>query len=465
MSRPSNQLAPSSALSDADDLGYDVAPGFELAPVERLFCELVAIDSPSLGERRMADRVRSELERLGFEVDEDETSGANDGMVTSMTASRRARHVLPGTVLSELRHVRLSHTGSTVGNLFATLPGTGEPLLFITHLDTVQPALGKRAQVHPDGRITSSGDTVLGADCLGGVAAVLAAVADVEERGVAHRPIELCCMVAEEIGNVGARAFDFSRCRSSVAYTLDYSGDPNCFAYQAPTIIYVTADIKGRSAHAGFEPEKGVSAVKIAAEAIDRIDVGRIDGETTANVGLISGGTGTNIVPATCMVRGEVRSYDHRKAVEQAEHMKSLFEAAAQAEGGEVTVTLSEACHAYRTPLDAPVVRHFEAACRACGLPKAQGAPTFGGSDNNVAAACGISGIVIANGMRLAHSTREHVLPGDLRAIQRLVEELLTVGLHPAGEGSQDGAVVDELSQAIEAYCTGADEASGDAVD
>ena len=446
LDQPSSQTSDQTDSALCPDPGYDVAPGFDLAPVERLFCELVAIDSPSLGERRMADRVRAELERLGFSVDEDETSGANDGMVTSMTASGRARHVLPGMVPSELRHIRLRHTGSTAGNLFATLPGTGEPLLFVTHLDTVQPAHGKRAQVHPDGRITSSGDTVLGADCLGGVAAVVAAVENLEARGVAHRPVELCCMVAEEIGNVGARAFDFVRCRSSVAYTLDYSGDPHQFAYQAPTIIYVTADIRGRSAHAGFEPEKGVSAVKIAAEAIDHIDVGRIDSETTANVGLISGGTGTNIVPATCVVRGEVRSYDHEKAVAQAEHMKSLFEAAARAEGGEVAVTLSEACHAYRTPLDAPVVRHFEAACRACGLPAAQGAPTFGGSDNNVAVACGISGIVMANGMRLAHSTREHVLPGDLRAIQRLVEALLTVDLD-----AETGA--DGLTEAIEAYC------------
>ena len=204
LDQPSSQTSDQTDSALCPDPGYDVAPGFDLAPVERLFCELVAIDSPSLGERRMADRVRAELERLGFSVDEDETSGANDGMVTSMTASGRARHVLPGMVPSELRHIRLRHTGSTAGNLFATLPGTGEPLLFVTHLDTVQPAHGKRAQVHPDGRITSSGDTVLGADCLGGVAAVVAAVENLEARGVAHRPVELCCMVAEEIGNGGS---------------------------------------------------------------------------------------------------------------------------------------------------------------------------------------------------------------------------------------------------------------------
>lgn len=414
------------------DLGYDVAPGFELAPVERLFCELVAIDAPSLREREMAERVRAELEDIGFAVDEDATAGENDGMVTSMACTHRARHVLPGMFPPALRSLRLQHSGSNAGNLFAMLPGEGEPLLFITHLDTVQPAHGKRAQVHADGRITSDGSTVLGADCLGGVAAVLSAVRALEERGEAHRPVELACMVAEEIGNVGARAFDFSRCRAEISYTLDYSGDPNCYAYQAPTIIYVTADIAGRAAHAGFEPEKGVNAIKVAAEAIDRIPCGRIDGETTANIGIISGGRGTNVVAGSCVVRGEVRSYTHEKAVAQAELMKGLFKEAAERAGAHVEVTLSEACRAYRTPQDAPVVRHFERAVEACGLPAAAGAPTFGGSDNNIAVACGISGIVIPNGMRLAHSTREYVEPGDLRAIQAIVEKLLTEGLDAA---------------------------------
>lgn len=422
---------PGSALPLDPASTYDVAPGFELAPVERLFCELVAIDSPSLGERAMANRVRAELERIGFEVDEDATAGANDGMVTSMSTSRRVQRSLAGMIPAELRAIRLAHTGSNTGNLFATMPGVGEPLLFLTHLDTVQPAHGKRAQVHADGTITSAGDTVLGADCLGGVAAVLAAVEHLEEQGIPHRPVELACMVAEEIGNIGARAFDFTRCRAQMAYTLDYAGDPHQYAYQAPTIIYITADIAGRAAHAGFEPEKGISAIKIAAEAIDHVDIGRIDNETTANIGLISGGRGTNVVPSTCIVRGEVRSYDHAKAQKQAEHIKGLFESAARAEGGNVEVTLSEACRAYKMPQDAPVIRHFEEACRACGLPEAQGAPTFGGSDNNVSVACGIPGIVMANGMRLPHSTREYVEPGDLRAIQALVEALLTVGLDP----------------------------------
>lgn len=398
-----------------------------------MFCELVAIDSPSFCERAMANRVRAELEAIGFAVAEDETSGKDDGVVVSMLESRRVRHVLGNMAKgAHLRDVRLAHTGSDAGNLFATLPGVGEPVLFITHLDTVRPSNGKRAQVHADGTITSAGDTVLGADDLAGIACVMAAASRLGRAGVAHRPVELCCMVAEEVGNVGARAFDFSRVSAPVAYTLDYSADPECYAFQAPTILYVTADIVGRAAHAGFEPEKGVSAIKIAAEAIARIDTGRLDEETTANIGLVSGGRGTNVVPETCVVRGEVRSYDHAKAQAQAERFKGIFEEAARSYGGEADVTITEACHAYRMDRDAPVIRRFERACAVCGL-EAKGFATFGGSDNNVAVACGIPGIVIANGMRDAHSTSEHVEPGDLAALQRIVEALLTVDLDEDG--------------------------------
>ncbi len=419
------------SVDDPCDLVYDVEEGFELAPVERLFCELVAIDSPSFGERAMADHVREELEQVGFQVEEDETAGQNDGMVTSLLDTNRARHILFGMIPAAVRNVRLLHTGSNAGNLFASTDGVGEPILFLVHLDTVQPAYNKRAHVDAEGRITSVGDTVLGADCLGGVAAVIAAVDHLESSGTAHRPVELVCMVAEELGNIGARAFDFARCSASLAYTLDYAGEPNQYAYQAPTILYITADIRGRAAHAGFEPELGISAIKAAAEAICKIQTGRIDEETTANVGIISGGRGANVVPSTCIVRGEVRSYDHEKATEAAEHMKSVFEEAAASVGAEVNVTITEACHAYCMSQRSPVVRHFEHACEACGLPAAEGFSTFGGSDNNIAVAFGIPGIVIANGMRLPHSTREHIEPGDLRRIQALVEALLTVDHDP----------------------------------
>lgn len=410
-----------------NDLGYTVAPGFELAPVERIFCELVRIDAPSFHEHEMAADVRSRLERLGFSVTEDDTRGKNDGIVTAVENTRQFGRL---STLSRI-YRRLVHTGSDCGNLFATLPGAGAladeaPILFITHLDTVLPAHDKRAVVHSSGRITSNGDTVLGADDLAAIAEVIAAVEHLRETGADHRPIELACMVAEEVGNVGARAFDFSRCRAEMAYTLDYSGDPSEYAYQAPTLLYFTAELLGRAAHAGFYPEKGLHAVKMAARAIDRIECGHIGDDTTVNVGLVTGGRGVNVVPSTCVVRGEVRSYDHEKAVGQVERIRAVFEQAASEFGGSANVQVSEACHAYRIPLDAPVVKRFEAACVSVGL-QARGVPTFGGSDNNVSVAYGIPGIVVANGMREAHSTREHVEPGDLRTIQAIVEALLTV--------------------------------------
>ena len=406
----------------ARETGFKVAPGYELSEVERLFCELVEIDSPSFHEHEMASILRWRLEAMGFTVTEDATSGKNDGMVTSITSTRRFGR-LAGAA-SDL--VRLVHTGSDCGNLFATLPGVGEPVLFITHMDTVQPALGKHAEVHADGTITSLGETVLGADDLAGVACVMAAVSHLEQTQTPHRPVELACMVAEEVGNVGARAFDFSQVKAPVAFTLDYSADPNEYAYQAPTILYLTIEVIGRSAHAGFYPERGINAIKIAAHAIDEVQCGRIGDDTTVNVGLISGGRGTNIVPSDVVIRGEVRSYDHEKAVAQASLIRETFERAAAEAGGSVTVQVSEACHAYCMGRDSAPVRLFERACAELGM-QAQGHPTFGGSDNNVSVAYGIPGIVMANGMRDAHSTHEHVQPGDLAKVQAIVEKLLTL--------------------------------------
>ena len=403
-------------------MGYQVAPGYELSQVERIFCELVEIDSPSFHEHEMAAEVRKRLEDLGFNVVEDATSGKNDGMVTSITSTRRFGRLMDSA--SDL--VRLVHTGSDCGNLFATLPGVGEPVLFITHMDTVQPAFSKHAKVHANGMITSLGDTVLGADDLAGIACVMAAVDHLQQAGIPHRPVELACMVAEEVGNVGARAFDFSQSKAPVAFTLDYSADPNEYAYQAPTILYLTIEVIGRSAHAGFYPERGVNAIKIAAHAIDQVQCGRIGDDTTCNMGIISGGRGTNIVPSDVVIRGEVRSYDHAKAVHQTQVVREIFERAAQELGGEVTVQVSEACHAYCMGKDSAPVRLFERACESLGM-EAAGKPTFGGSDNNVSVAYGIPGIVIANGMRDAHSTNEHVLPGDLAKVQAIVEKLLTI--------------------------------------
>ncbi|MEE8715626.1 MAG: M20/M25/M40 family metallo-hydrolase [Coriobacteriales bacterium] len=412
----------------APEHGFVVDPSYVLNEVERASCELVEIDSPSFHEREMADEMRRRLESIGFTVVEDATKGRQDDSIASLSNTRRFGQLST----TKLAYQRLLHTGSDCGNLFATLPGRGaladaDPILFITHLDTVLPAHDKHAVVHADGTITSKGDTVLGADDIAALAIMLVAVKDLERRKADHRPVELACMVAEEVGNVGARAFDFSQCKASMAYTLDYSADPNEYAYQAPTIQIFTAEVLGHSAHAGFYPEKGIHAIKIAARAIDQIECGRVGDDTTVNIGMISGGRGNNVVPGTCVMRGEVRSYDHEKSVRMIEGIRETFERAAEEFGGKVTFQVKEACRAYSIGQDAPVIARFRRACELAGLPEASGKPTFGGSDNNVCVANGIPGIVIANGMREAHSTSEHVLPGDLLKIQRVVENLLTI--------------------------------------
>ena len=330
-----------------------------------MFCELVRIDSPSFHERAMAREVRRRLNELGFTVTEDDTLGTNDGMVTSLVNTRRFGELAgPSHPLK-----RLLHTGSDCGNLFATLPGQGElahedPILFITHLDTVMPALGKRAVVHEDGRITSAGSTVLGATTWQASPASLRRFATCRSgawrTGLSSSPAwsprrPATWAPAPSTSAAAARAWLHARLLRRPQRVRLPGAHHHLLHHRGP----------GPRGACRFYPERGVNAIKIAARAIEQVECGRIDEDTTVNVGLISGGRGTNVVPATCVVRGEVRSYVHERAEAHARHVCELFEAAAKELGGEVSAQLSEACHAYRTPHDAPVVERFERACRA----------------------------------------------------------------------------------------------------
>ena len=249
----------------------------------RTFSELVAVDSPSFGERAMADLLRDKLAALGISCKED---GAAEKL------------------------------GGTAGTLFARVPGTpgAAALLFCTHMDTVVPARGKRAVLHADGRITSAGDTVLGADDLAGVAALLEVLETLREQGIAHRPLELLFTAAEEPYCAGVRHFDFSQCTAKTGFVLDLTGPVGTAAVAAPTILSFTVEITGRAAHAGFAPETGVHAVAAAAKGLARLQQGRLEAGTTLNVGMISGGTAANIVPERCTLSGEIRSMQHARA-------------------------------------------------------------------------------------------------------------------------------------------------------
>lgn len=357
----------------------------------RNFCRLTAIDSPSFGERQMADCLIGQLRELGLSVGEDD-------------AGRQAH--------------------GTAGNLFATLPGDGEPLLFSGHMDTVEPARGKRAVCHEDGTITSDGTTVLGADDAAGLAVLLEALASLREDGAEHRPLELLISIAEEPYDRGSELFDFRRVHAREAYVLDLDGAVGRAAYAAPSICEFTAEITGRSAHAGFAPESGIHAIAAAARAIAALPMGRVDSETTCNIGRIEGGTATNIVPNRCLVRGELRSYSHETARKVLQSVSEVFSRAAAEAGASSRVESRFGCRAYVVPQEDPVVRRYQAACRENGV-QPELIRTFGGSDANQLSQHGVRSIVIANAMFRPHTCQEYTTGKDLTKATEIVQSLM----------------------------------------
>jgi tripeptide aminopeptidase len=348
------------------------------------FCELVSLDSPSFGERAVCGYLTSELAALGFEVREYPIDGGDSG------------------------------------NLYGYLAGQGEssglpPVLLCAHMDTVEPSRSKRAIIHPDGTITSGGDTVLGADDFAGIAAILEAVRSMPD----HRPVEVLFCPAEEVYGKGSAQFDISVLKSEECYVLDLGGKVGTAAYKAPSIISWEAVVHGKASHAGFAPQDGVHAIKLAAKVIAELPLGKIDADTTCNAGLISGGTATNVIPDLCVVKGEIRSFVHDKAVERAEIVKKAFEQA-----GNVDFSYTVNIKAYETPLDEPVAQNFKAACVRIGV-EAEFIPTFGGSDYNHFAQKGLSGLVIACAMSNVHSCEEFTTIDELAGISKLTMELI----------------------------------------
>ncbi|SHI21572.1 peptidase T-like protein [Sporobacter termitidis DSM 10068] len=358
------------------------------------FTKLVAIDSPSYGERQLGDYVKNRLQALGLLVIED---GTGDTI------------------------------GGSCGNIYGFLKGDQDkkPLLFCAHMDTVEPSRGKEAVLGADGVIRSGGKTVLGADDMSGVAAILEALTVIKEKNLPHRPVEVLFTVAEEVYTKGSGAFDFAKVMAEEAYVLDLSGPVGTAAYAAPSILSFTITIHGKASHAGFAPQKGIHAISAAADAIAMLPMGRLDEETSLNIGTITGGLGTNIIPDKCVVRGEVRSLNHEKAKKQAELVRKQFELSASAIRATVDFQLETASVAYETPVDHPVVKRFESACNALQLPVSL-VRTFGGSDQNVIAQQGIRGIVLANAMNRVHALDEYTTVEELLRAADLTLALMT---------------------------------------
>lgn len=352
--------------------------------ITALLMDLCATDSGSKNERLMADKLKPLLQELGFTVHEDDAG---------------------------------SKVGGNAGNLYGRLKGTnpGEPLLFSAHMDRVTPGLGVKPRLE-NGVIYSDGTTILGADDAAGLAAVLEAVQVLKERNLPHPTIEVGFTIGEEVGLLGARHLNFSWFTSRLGFALDSGGTVGEIVVKAPSQAKLHATFRGKAAHAGVAPEKGISAIQIAAVAISRMKLLRIDAETTANIGSISAEGPTNIVPETCKIVAEARSLDQEKLEAQVADMKRCIEEAARELGGAADVEVLRSYSAFSlSPESAPVQRAARAA-EQIGVAVSV-TSTGGGSDANLFNGHGIPMAVLGVGYEEIHSTRERMPVDQLVAL------------------------------------------------
>lgn len=338
------------------------------------FLDLVHIDSPSGHEEEIGKHLAARLQSLGLEVE-------------------------------------IDASGNLIGRL---ADGTGDGLLLSAHMDTVGSDTGMTPVIR-DGVIHSDGTTILGADDKSGLAAILETLAVLQEKALPHPPLEVVISVGEEQGLYGARHLDTGKLTSKYGLVMDAGGPTGHIVVSAPSQDSMIFTVRGVSAHAGSEPEKGINAIRVAAEAIAAIPLGRIDAETTSNVGIIEGGSARNIVPDRVRVVGEARSRDSEKLQQVTEAMVGAFEMAAARHGTSVDVEVTRAYHTYRVPASSPILQTVTAVARDLGH-EVMYRESGGGTDGNIFNAAGIPTIVLSTGMAEVHTTNEHIAIADLVA-------------------------------------------------
>ena len=316
---------------------------------------------------------------------------------------------IDAAVSDRLAALGLSVEHDAYGNILARLDGMGEPLLLSAHLDTVEPGRGIQPQLDGD-TLRSDGTTILGGDCKAGLAIVLEALACVAESGGPHRAVEVAFSRHEEGGLVGARNMDFSLLTAKTGMVFDGEGPPNRITVSAPSQNVVTAEIVGRAAHAGLEPENGLSALLVTADILTRLPLGRIDAETTANIGWLEGGLKRNIVPERAALDGEFRSRSNDKLAWLEGQFRKVFdETAARYPDAKVALDIVNTYQAYRIAPEHPAVATIGNALDKLGLSPALES-SGGGSDANVFNQWGITALPVGIGVRSFHTTWETAL-------------------------------------------------------
>ncbi len=356
------------------------------------FLELVQIDSETGFEKAVADYIEPILIDLGFTVTYD-----------------NANLKFP----------------SNTGNLIATMGDTTKPeaLLLSSHMDTVKPGLGVKPVIR-DGYIYSDGTTILGGDDKAGIAAIIEAIAVAKDQNTALKPLEIVFCIAEEGGLNGSRYLDYSKVNAKRGIVLDSGGAPGEVIVKGPAQDKINVRIKGKPAHAGVCPEEGISAIQIAAAAINRMQLLRIDQDTTANIGVINGGQATNIVCPEVSIQAEARSQSNPKLEIQTNHMVKCFEEAAQEFGATAEVVVERAYDAFEVSVDASIVKDVTAAILAIGkTPEYKS--TGGGSDTNNYNKNGIEAVNLGVGMEKVHTLEERISIENLKNSAALVYQLI----------------------------------------
>ncbi|WP_342421831.1 M20/M25/M40 family metallo-hydrolase [Paenibacillus sp. FSL E2-0178] len=355
------------------------------------FMELVRIDSETRNERRIADVLKEKFSTLGLTAVEDDSQ---------------------------------ERTGHGAGNLFVTWPadsGVSAPkLLFTCHMDTVVPGQNIKPSLGEDGWITSDGSTILGADDKAGLAALFEAIRVIQEQKLPHGQIQFVITAGEESGLMGARAMDPAHLDADLGFALDSNGEVGAIAIAAPTQARVTMQIFGKSAHAGVNPEDGISAIQVASKAISAMKLGRIDNETTANIGKFAGGGPTNVVCDHVQLDAEARSIVQEKVELQIASMREALETTARDNGAQSEFRSEIIYPAFSFNEHDPVVQLADRAITSLGLTTRLFA-SGGGSDANVFNGLKVPTVNLAVGYEDIHTTKERIKAEDIVKVASLV--------------------------------------------
>ena len=347
------------------------------------FKEIVAIPCHTLQEKPVFDYLKAKLEAMGFAVEEDDAG---------------------------------KQLGGNCGNLWAFLPGNkpdATAVLLSSHMDGVEPC-GGTTVVQKDGVLYSDGTTILGGDDKSGVEGILEGLRMLLASGEEHGDIQVLFTIAEEGGVNGSRCMDRTRLRADVGYALDGEGAPGEIVVGAPGQYKYKISVHGKKAHGGLEPEKGINAIMIAAKALADVKrYGRIDEETTANIGIIGGGVATNVVPDLVVIEGDARSRNNEKLAAIRDEIVNTIVTSAQKYGAQAEAKVDHKYSSFLVDKDSKVVTLAERSCAICGFAS-NVTLTGGGSDANFINEAGVPCVILGTGMANVHTVEEFLKEEDL---------------------------------------------------